>query len=972
MNTRTAVISIGLTQASTEDCFAESVFSPDVYRALRKSCSIIRWFVLLFVAVVMGLVTQPVHAQTDMVDSIRQGWQPVLGSDGPRIVDRVVDHFTPDCLTAQSETELIERAEMLRSEVIAYLGLDFEKQMRSALVQRRLIMDGYQIDVVRLEVYPHLFLPANIYVPDEAVEGATPLVLSLPGCWSGVESEYIQQLGGNLAKLGMFVIVLEGYCKNGSRYRTELSDHYKYASEMVGLPGGNMDMYLQELITTISWAIETYSAIDPTKIGSIGYSYGGMMSFFLGAVDTRVRSISIPATNIGEDCNAFAINRDIWLETAQPGFVWQSPLRIPILPPNLRVPLLYPRYLHITAGTTDPTLRPNFPDRVIDYGHSLYRLGAIEDRILLRLDDGEHGYFQNRREDTYEWLMYTLKDEPLMPRAEISVTILPRSEVAVDISNTATTGSILAAHINNTIWPSRFSVDGQPIASTEEISETVRLLFPTFEATELQRTLVWQQSVGNVSLQAYRVDTPVYAYPVFIFKNAELNNNEEALFLPANGSFLDIEQILDLLQRYQTVVSVDLLGVGEVKSNRILQHTFARYFMHNDPSVPKLNIELVRTYMHKFHDRPVVIYGSDWPTSLYSLFLRWLEPDRIKSVGVKGLPAHELVYLKSDLRLPDMLLWGDLYAKTSALELASALPMSLAVDINGGALDTLDAEVTIRTLPLTVTVLPFQMQVSNDLQLWSTVSYTESVTGFSWQLVGNSETATVYARLINGAGAISRIVSDTIRIAEVTDPIPGIYVNNLAEIVNSKAVTLTLIAPPHSAEMAIQNVISITSSLPQEDDAWQWEPYAFQREWELADDSTENPERVILVRFRDVAANVSPPYFGSVRLDDISPMLKLIGHEVYGTESSWNVRLKLEAIDDLSGVQDMQISTTPDFVDATWEAFQSDVLLTLHADPPKSTLFLRVRDHAGNISEVVEYYVTLAPLNSVFLPLLLR
>src|SRR4029434_5151561 len=136
---------------------------------------------------------------------------------GPALVDKVIAQFTPGCLQASTEQELRTKQDELRASVIKSMQLDFDQRILSAEIQRTLKREDYQIDVLRIEVFPGLYMSANLYRPEQAAAHSAPLVVLPPGCSSGVHSSYIQQMGANLARMGMVVLVAEGYCNNGAR-----------------------------------------------------------------------------------------------------------------------------------------------------------------------------------------------------------------------------------------------------------------------------------------------------------------------------------------------------------------------------------------------------------------------------------------------------------------------------------------------------------------------------------------------------------------------------------------------------------------------------------------------------------------------------------------------------------------------------------------------------------------------------------
>ena len=62
-----------------------------------------------------------------------------------------------------------------------------------------------------------------------------------------------------------------------------------------------------------------------------------------------------------------------------------------------------------------------------------------------------------------------------------------------------------------------------------------------------------------------------------------------------------------------------------------------------------------------------------WAPSFYALLLKYCLPKKVGDVFMAGVPTNEFNYLKSERRIPDLLLWGDLFLKLSISELMGAI-----------------------------------------------------------------------------------------------------------------------------------------------------------------------------------------------------------------------------------------------------------------------------------------------------------
>jgi hypothetical protein len=607
-------------------------------------------------------------------DAIQAQWQPVLGDAGPRTLDRLVAERTPGCVLPAQRSDLERWVERTRRTVTARLGLDLGRNVLSAKRQRRIELDAYAVDVVRLEVFPGLYLPANVYVPRRLPTREVPLVVTPTGCGSGVTSPHVQARAATLASMGMVVLVTEGFCNNGSRASLpDNNPHVQYARELLSLPG-DATVYLQELISALGWVLDAYPA-DPGRVGVAGYSYGGQTALFLAQVDPRVRRISVPATDLGGSCDGFELRSDIWLESSPdhgPGHAWGAPLKLPVHPANWRIAMLFPRALHTTAGRRDWGAHPDRIGAAMRYAGELYANAGVRGRVWFRTDGEEHHYGADRRSDTYAWLgLGFLEDSLDLGRKDLGRR-LPRRDLVVDITGTSTLhGELLAALESERArrFPSSAPADGvaERVAGALNRFGSRRPVEPTVAPR-------WEAEYDPVRVRALGFEVEDFVFPVFSFEDTDRSGKARVVYLPRVGTREELGRILPLLREHSNVISVDYLGIGELKSDRALLHTYGRYFMHDDPSLPGMNVDLLRSFLRAAEVGRADVVACGWASSMYALVLKHLEPGRVGKVFVSDIPEDELGYLASGEKIPDILLEGGFFKRITASELAAALP----------------------------------------------------------------------------------------------------------------------------------------------------------------------------------------------------------------------------------------------------------------------------------------------------------
>jgi acetyl esterase/lipase len=597
-------------------------------------------------------------------------WGSVLpGGSGGSAAERAVAAATPPCLEFGDRRSLQREAAALRADLARRLGIDLERRARSAVVQRTLRVEGQEVDVVRLEVLDGMYLPLNVHRPRRRKRGA-PVVMSPVGCGLSTWSPYAQTLAANLVNLGMVVVVSEGFCRNGSRADLPDGDpRLGYARELMGLRSDTA-VYLQELVSALTWVIEHYGVARPHRVGVAGYSYGGQMSLRLAEVDPRVTSVSVPATFLGEPCDARPLPiADRYIEQeASPGFAWNAPIEVPVSPRNARIVRLYPRYFHTTAGSKDRGAPPGVIGGGMRYASDIWALGELGDRVLFRQDDGDHEYPRGRREDTYEWFSRTLLGNPPARPAEREFPQWPAEQLAVDIKGTKTLMDELRT-VGRAERARRFR-EGRPTPeAASRARRAAREIFGS-KVAALTPEVVWRGEVAGFVARARRYRGDEIDVPAVEIEGNGGRGSGMLLYLPERSVADEVDTVLERAQRFERVIAVDYLGIGELASDRVMLHTFAWRLMYAEDSLPTLNLALLRGVLRQLDAELVDVEAKGWAASFYAALLATLEPARVRRLQLSGVPPDELGWLiKPGRRVPDLLLHPGLLRRVTVAEL---------------------------------------------------------------------------------------------------------------------------------------------------------------------------------------------------------------------------------------------------------------------------------------------------------------
>jgi len=244
-----------------------------------------------------------------------------------------------------------------------------------------------------------------------------------------------------------------------------------------------------------------------------------------------------------------------------------------------------------------------------------------------------------------------------------------------------------------------------------------------------------------------------------------------------------------------------------------------------------------------------------------------------------------------------------------------------------------------------------------------------------------------YVYAVGGRDEFNTRLSSVERAEIVDGMLPTGYrvsINDGALFTNEVTVTLTIGLEPETAQMQVSNDGGFAGA--------EWEPYASSKVWQITQYGSYVIPRVVYVRYKEHSGNVSATYQDDIILDvnapngsvEVTPGVSGSSLRKAGTETAAmhpvtiratddypytvylpfvardlcilptgpaNITLHLEAEDDVSGVADMMISHLPNCHCGRWELYATTK--EWYAPEGATMIYVKFRDNAGNISEVV-------------------
>jgi len=320
-------------------------------------------------------------------------------------------------------------------------------------------MDGYRIEKLYYESLPGLYVPANLYIPDNITEPAAA-ILYLCG-HSLTQKVSYQTHPQKFAKLGFVCLIPETI-----QYGEVRGEHWGcYAN-------GWFNWYSKGYTPA---GVEVWNAIrgldllserpevDATNLGATGISGGGAISWFLGAIDTRVKAVApvcgastleaqVTTRTMDGHCDCINYINTYGWDFADVGA------------------LIAPRALLIGQADRDGLNKVESVREIYQDVKSFYRLTGAPDNVSYVETPGGHSYHKTSRELIFSFFLNHLKGIEINPHEAGDIDESPDALLSVE-DLTAYTQGVPTDDITTIIQDSFIELPAPPsIANIDELS----------------------------------------------------------------------------------------------------------------------------------------------------------------------------------------------------------------------------------------------------------------------------------------------------------------------------------------------------------------------------------------------------------------------------------------------------------------------------------------------------------------------
>jgi len=205
----------------------------------------------------------------------------------------------------KTKNDWIARQQLVRDKLKEILGSFPEKSPLNPKVMGVLKKDGYKVEKIVYESMPGFYVTGCLFMPDKIKKNA-PAVLNLIGHeQESFRAELDQVIILNLVKKGIIVFTIDplGQGEHVQYFDPEVKfssigysvvEHCYFGNQCFLSGSSSARYFIWDGIRAIDYLI-TRKEVDAQRIGVTGFSGGGTVTSYLGALDDRVK-VAIPSS----------------------------------------------------------------------------------------------------------------------------------------------------------------------------------------------------------------------------------------------------------------------------------------------------------------------------------------------------------------------------------------------------------------------------------------------------------------------------------------------------------------------------------------------------------------------------------------------------------------------------------------------------------------------------------------------------
>ena len=528
--------------------------------------------------------------------------------------------------------------------------------------------DGFVIHNILFQSQLGVYVPANLYVPKS--NGPFPAVINSHGHWPDAKKgQIVQQTAQLLAQNGYVCLNMDawGAGERGSNHTHEYHGASLGSSLLdLGIPLMGMQMLDNQRAIDL---LQSLPYVDPNRIGATGASGGGNQTWWLTALDERIKA-AVPVVSVGT-FESYIMNSNCVCELHPKGLIHMEKADI--------MASIAPRAIKILTALQDGNAAFNVQEMLKTYGSakkSYDKVGCGE-HFVYELFDEKHDYTKEMQLSMLEWFNQYLKEGTIHPidtafypldEKELTVGISP--ELKAKITTTISYVSAQRKRMQEALLEANTSNRDVKI-------QELRNLLLNYQELSIERVEKLPVQAGYERVILTSADRRLI--PLLI-KDTPVEKKTLHVVFPSRGILsLNNESISRWTAQGDGVVMVDLFGLGERSSKKGDEidgrlprfHTLSRSLLWMGESMMGIwasEIGLIMTFLKKrFPDREIRVV-ADRETAIacliYSVLDQYHAPFLLTDMPVSYVPDYKTNLnekgINMAVHIPGIIPWGDI------------------------------------------------------------------------------------------------------------------------------------------------------------------------------------------------------------------------------------------------------------------------------------------------------------------------
>lgn len=327
---------------------------------------------------------------------------------------------------ARSAEDLEKTRERRYQEFIEMLGMQDmplagERSPLNVTITGTLQREGYRIEKLYYESLPGLYVPANLYIPDN-IKDPVPAILYVCG-HSRTQKVHYQSHPAKFAQMGFVCLIIETI-----QYGEVLGQHHGcYARGWFNWYSRGYNPAGVEAWNAIRGLDLLYglNEVDKNKLGVTGISGGGSQSWFIAAADPRIKAAA-PV------CGASTLEAQISTRTIDGHCDCMAPINTYLIDFKSIGSLIAPRPLLIAQADRDGLNEIESVRQIYHDVKEIFNLYDASGNIEYIETPGGHSYHKNSREKIFSFFIGHLMGRQVSPEEAGDIDSSPENLLSVE------------------------------------------------------------------------------------------------------------------------------------------------------------------------------------------------------------------------------------------------------------------------------------------------------------------------------------------------------------------------------------------------------------------------------------------------------------------------------------------------------------------------------------------------------------